>query len=175
MVALVPVFDMLIYPALAKFKLFTKLLTRMAVGLVFAIAAFCIAAVLESQMQSAWSDFNRPGQLRVVNLSPCNLTLTQPNFNFEMNVNAAMLGQNKFHNIPTEVSDKFFAQQDSALLTLAAQCPTGVIAPNQVIVSKENLPKSLIFYTNELNQVTVKDYWYNQKDYIIGSSQVFSI
>jgi len=49
---LVPIFDRLIYPCLAKWKILVKPLQRMTTGLYIAAVAFCISGILELSIQN---------------------------------------------------------------------------------------------------------------------------
>jgi dipeptide/tripeptide permease len=171
-VALVPVFDYILYPFLAKFNMFKNLLTRMAVGLVFAIAAFCIAAVLESQMQSVSAALNKPNQLRAINLSPCSLTIEQDKYNLDMR--ASEYFKNRFYDIPTGVSDKFFGPSVNATadLTVTAKCSDKTFT-SIVTIDNFNLPKNLIFYRGEgTDEINVADYEYYIEKQEIGSASI---
>ena len=72
-VIFVPIFDVAVYPLFEKIGLLKKQLQRIAIGLLFAVASFLIAALLEYLMQKESARLNPTEQLRILNLLPCNL------------------------------------------------------------------------------------------------------
>ena len=170
-VILVPLFDFVVYPLLAKINVLKNLLTRMALGLLFAIAAFAIAAVLESQMQAAFKDLNRPTQMRVMNFAPCSLNIEtlDPKFDFKMALEEPVFNKNKYFNIPTDKSDKFFnADTQYVDFHVTGTCKNNIDIDQEITITNKDLPKNLVFHL-DANKIQVSEFKYSTNQ-IIGES-----
>ena len=72
---LVPLFVTVIYPACKRCNLFTCEFKRFGLGFLIAILALLLTTILEIRMKNSSISLNLPNQLRIVNLSPCNLNI----------------------------------------------------------------------------------------------------
>lgn len=75
---LIPVFETVIYPSLARFNLLTKPLQRLTVGGILAAVAFLISGILQMQIESTYPVLPADGeaQLRFYNSLPCPVTVS---------------------------------------------------------------------------------------------------
>ncbi len=167
---LVPLFDVIIYPFFARFNLLKKQLQRMGVGLVFAIFSFILAAVLELQMQNTSAALNRPNQIRVLNLSPCDLNLV------DINKQEMRMDLEKYQplNLDKSYLDSMFKDSNQTKFNLKAKCASFNHSRSfQIVVNDHNLPKTIVFYlSSSENTIKAFDYAYNLKDQLVGSSQI---
>lgn len=162
-VFLVPFFDFVVYPLFAKINLLKRQLQRMCVGLLFAIAAFVIAAILESRMQAAFNAANPADQIRVLNLSPCQI---------QLDLNSSFVNMNQSTLTPIKIDQiAFGAEQNQTLVSVNAFCPGSVTLKGVLTVNKSNLPKNLLVY---LENDTIKsvEYGYDNRKNTIGYSLV---
>lgn len=166
-VFVVPLFDFVIYPLFAKINLLKRQLQRMSVGLVFGIAAFVIAGVLESRMQAAVSAANPSDQIRVLNLSPCQIQLDL-NTTF-VNMNVSTQTAIKIEQIASSFPTLDQTNQVDVLAN--AFCPNGVTIKGVINVSKSGLPKNLLIYV-ENGAIKSQAYGYDNKKSVIGFSLV---
>jgi hypothetical protein len=176
----VPIFDFLIYPAFAKINLFKRLLQRMAAGLVLVIISFAIAAVLEAQMQSASEAKNLDNQIKLINLSPCELNITLSDSSIFVLQKPAYLKNSAF-KIPKEQLDVMFKSSNSSIFDVR---PISCVNPSnsaqtinfpsfKVTIENKDLPKSLLIYYDEINSnLAPKQYAYNKNNQVIGKSQI---
>lgn len=160
-VFLVPLFDFVIYPLFAKINLLKRQLQRMCIGLLFGIAAFIIAAILESRMQAAVIAANPSDQIRIINLSPCQIQL-------DLNTSLVNIG---FSNQTSIKIDQFFfpADQNLTQVQINALCSNNSTIKNFITVSKSNLPKNLLIYLDK-EVIKLVEYRYNNKNSLIGYS-----
>ncbi len=75
-VLFVPLFDLVIYPLLAKCGFFKLQLQRMSAGMLLTVIAFLVSAFLEYQMDLSSERLNPLNRIRIVNTSPCRLDFT---------------------------------------------------------------------------------------------------
>ena len=157
---LVPVFDFAVYPLFAKFSLLKKKLQRIFGGLLFGIASFLVAAYLQYRMEVATAQLNPTQGVRVLNLSPCNLTLGQFDQNsnssrFLLHVHERVQARNFESNLNL---DNHFGQLNSQhpfILIIASSCRLSE-KNNELLLSSNssfrllpsNSPKTLIFFFN---------------------------
>lgn len=169
-VALVPLFDFVIYPLFSKFNLLNTQLQRMAIGLVFAIVAFCIAAVLESQMQARSAAFNPIDRIRIINLSPCNIELYSNDLESK-NGTFLSIHSNKPVNMPSYLVDMILNKNES-IFKLKSVCNNHSLSiENDLILIAHNMPKNVILYL-ENNRIKSIDYSYDITNQLIGSSEI---
>ncbi len=179
-VALVPLFDYVVYPFLSKFNLLKKQLQRMGIGLVLAILSFIIAAILELQMQNASAALNFPNQIRILNTSPCNITILNQNDELLLeNINMPDYLNNNAINIPKDTINKLFddigAKNQTAKIKIKYSCQNMLDDKTTLItITNQNLPKTLILYLNSTtNNIQTVDYSYETKsNKSIGTSQI---
>ena len=170
-IILVPLFDYVIYPLFAKVNLFKKQLSRMAVGFIFASLAFGIAAFLEFKMQEASSFLNRPNQINLINLSPCDLSIA----------NIADLSRSSYLNnravkLPKNIIDNLFQTGN----TTTFQIKVGICFDNSTnsaqtsfLINNNALPKSLIFYWDAATKnINFKENSYDIKNQVIGRAEI---
>jgi dipeptide/tripeptide permease len=74
-VTFIPILDKLFYPLMGKLKMLQSELPRISFGLFLVITSFLISAILQFEIQDQFSTFNPSSQIKMINLSPCNLTL----------------------------------------------------------------------------------------------------
>lgn len=163
-VLMVPFFDFVIYPLFAKINLMKRLLQRMCVGLVFGIAAFIIAAILESRMQIATATLNPTDQIRVLNLSPCELQLDLNTTLLNVHpVDQALIDTNQF---------MLFANgQNKTMVNVNAFCTGNITLSGTVMLSKSSLPNNLILFL-ENRRIMSMEYNYNNKMSKVGYSLI---
>lgn len=105
-IILVPIYDLIVYPLCAKIPLFKRLLQRMVAGYILVIISFLVAALLEYEMQKASEALNRPNQVRVLNLMPCDMSVYDE---FEMqkyaDISKSIYSDNKVINLPRNLID----------------------------------------------------------------------
>ena len=174
-----PIFDFVIYPLLAKINIFKRLLQRMAAGMFLIVCAFAISAVLESQMQSSSAAKNLKDQIKLINLSPCQLNITI-NDNIGFVLEKHNLKNNEF-KIPKEQLAAMFKDSNSTTFDIK---PSLCVSPsnNSININVSDLreqidnallPKSLLFYYNEnSNSLVLKQYSYLTTDQVIGKSEI---
>jgi dipeptide/tripeptide permease len=163
----VPIYNKFLYPFLAKYGLFKNYLHRMVVGLIFAIAAFFISALLESQMQSAFAHNNNPYDLKILNLSPCNLTVRSNDSTLNSSINSFVSNEpNRPFILPNGI------KVDQLELTFSGNCEMVQQNFNQkLVINSKNLPKTLIV-SHKNDQVTFDYLNYNFDSYPTGRSEV---
>ncbi|XP_054276764.1 peptide transporter family 1-like [Macrosteles quadrilineatus] len=76
----IPLFDIVIYPWLAKYRLLERPLQRFTVGGLLAAVAFAMSAVLECNLETTYPVLPSPGlaQLRIFNGLECDVAFTLP-------------------------------------------------------------------------------------------------
>lgn len=166
-VFMVPLFDFVIYPLCAKINFLKRPLQRMCVGLVFAILSFIIAAILESRMQTAVAHLNPSSQIRVINLSPCDLGLAANGSDYFLMVgesNQAVIDNNMINHL-------FSPIKNESLITVDSFCFGNVSFQNTFKLNNVGLPKTLILYLDN-NGIKAIDYSYNNRLSAVGSSLV---
>ena len=152
-ILLVPLFDIFIYPFLAKYGLLKKLLSRMIIGYVFTMGSFLVAALLEFNIQAAFSQFNQNGRVHLVNLSPCSLELNNStHLDFKM---------------PYELPQSLFNEQ----VELIAKC-NDIISSNLTFNFTSETVSNLVLITAQNNQVLINEHRYDMLDYKKGLSLV---
>ncbi|RNA38646.1 solute carrier family 15 member 1-like isoform X1 [Brachionus plicatilis] len=165
-VALVPLFDFVIYPFFSKFNILKKELHRMSIGLIFAILSFGIAALLESRMQATLKSLNPSNRIRLVNLSPCDITF------FDQDETLFYLAKSiKVIDMPEDKRKKI--DQKKSLLTNST-CLVGKEKfnfSNTLDISDLNASKNLFFYLSD-NMIKTLDILINQNNQVNGFSQI---
>lgn len=165
-VALVPLFDFVLYPLFSKYNILKKELHRMSVGLVFAILSFGIAALLESRMQASSKLLNPSNRVRLVNLSPCNITFYHQNEAL-LHLNES----NKIIDIPDNFQDKINNQNSFILNSTCSIGSKMFKISNLAHINGFNSPKNVFLYLND-STISSFDYSFNQNDQVIGFSQI---
>jgi hypothetical protein len=162
-VFLVPLFDFVIYPLFAKINLLKRPLQRMCVGLLFGIAAFIIAAILESRMQAAIGARNPTDRIRVLNLAPCDL---------QLDVNNSFINIRESQLALLDSNNLFAAQNQGIKLNVNAFCAGNQTFNSFLTISNTTqLPRNLLIYL-ENNQIKSSEYVYDNKNSVIGYSLV---
>lgn len=160
-VFMVPFFDFVVYPLFAKINLLKRQLQRMSVGLVFGIAAFVIAAVLESRMQAAVLAANPSDQIRVLNLSPCPI---------QLDLNTSLVNLDVSTQKPVHIEQIMFTSgQSQAAVSVSAFCSENVTLKGVFQVNKNGLPQNLLVFI-ENGQLMSDAYGYDNKKSVIGYS-----
>ena len=190
-VVLVPLYDMIIYPLFAKVGLLKRQLSRMNIGLLLAILAFLNSALLEWCMQSSHAAMNPPDLLKVLNLSPCNLTLSingAGDSTSDHNL-AFYIGESRYQNnfeakLPNELLAKLRDNSAARIpyFSLSGTCrSSGVHSAlhrmdnlSVAIGPMQNVPRTLVFYLNETSQSLASyEYTYDSKSATtIGKSEL---
>jgi dipeptide/tripeptide permease len=170
-ITLVPLFDYVIYPLFSKINLFKRQLQRMVVGFLFTGLAFGIAAFLEFKMQDSSILLNRPNQINLINLSPCDLNIE----------NIADLPKSSYLNnqvvkLPRNVIDSIFSNGNSTQFKINIKncfANSSSIAQRSLIINNNALPKSLIFYLDASSgNIDFKEYSYDIKNQVIGRAEI---
>ena len=142
------------------------------------VCAFAISAVLESQMQSSSAAKNLKDQIKLINLSPCQLNITI-NDNIGFVLEKPILKNNEF-KIPKEQLDAMFKNNIATFYIRPSLCVSpsnnsiNINVPNlSVQISNTLLPKSLLLYYNENSaNLVLKEYSYLTTDQVIGKSEI---
>ena len=149
----------------------------MGIGLILAILSFVIAAILELQMQNEFAKLNLPNQIKILNTSPCNITILN-NENDQVlldNMKKANYLNNNAINLPKDIIDKLFQDISQTEVKIKYSCDQFSDEKTDIItITNENLPKTLIFHLNSTtNKMQSLDYPYEtQNNKIIGKSQL---
>jgi hypothetical protein len=150
----------------------------MAAGMFLIVCAFAISAVLESQMQSSSAAKNLKDQIKLINLSPCQLNITI-NDNIGFVLEKPILKNNEF-KIPKEQLDAMFKDSRATFNIKPSLCVSpsdntiNINVPNLSIqIDNALLPKSLLFYYDEnIGILNLKQYSYQTTDQVIGKSEI---
>lgn len=176
-VCLVPVFDFVIYPLFAKINFLKNYLQRISVGLVFTIISFLISALLEYQMQQAFTSNNSPTKISLANLSPCQFQMSHSTETIEVLRSEYLKNfeqplPNSFTNDLTKTIN--FAEKAYQISGKCFLENNKEISFNKsIVVNNENLPKRLVFYFDyTIQQIDLLDYDYNLTPPEIGFSDI---
>lgn len=154
-----PLFDFVIYPLFSKIGLLKRQLQRIGLGLLFTILSFGVAAILEWQMQVKSLENNPIDQIKILNLSPCNLTLLENNSSIVLN------NPNYLNNAPYLFPTNHMNNQ--TVFEVLSSCKNTTIR-----ITHDGLPQVLLFYSNELNQLDYLSYKYDVSNQEVGFSQI---
>jgi dipeptide/tripeptide permease len=131
--ALIPIFNWIVYPILAKCNLLKKLLFRMTVGMLFCALAFVCSALLELQIQNNYKRNNINDRIQFVNLAPCEL-------NIATDASTVLISSNEKYQNPYSGSSNITAKCLNGLMdTLSIQ-----LTPNT-----DDYRNYYVFYNNE--------------------------
>ena len=170
-ITLVPLFDYVIYPLFSKINLFKKQLQRMVVGFLFTSLAFGIAAFLEFKMQEASILLNRPNQINLINLSPCDL-----NIESIADLPKSSYLNNQVVKLPRNVIDSMFQNGNSTQFQINIKncfANSSSLAQRSLTINNNALPKYLIFYLDESSgNIDFKEYSYDIKNQVIGRAEI---
>lgn len=181
---LVPLFVTVIYPACKRCNLFTCEFKRFGLGFLIAILALLLTTILEIRMKNSSISLNLPNQLRIVNLSPCNLNIIDSKTHnpILLEINRTSYLENKVYNIDAKIIDSIFAKSSQVKIDLYGECyqknhKTKHINQTGLLITNQNLPKTLILYLENnddnieltysyINKPEIKlfDYSYNSID-----------
>ena len=171
-IVLVPLFDYVIYPLFAKVNLFKRQLQRMAVGFIFTGAAFGIAAFLEHKMQGASLALNPANQIKLINLSPCDISIAS----------IAELPKSSYLNnqvvkLPSNIVDNLFKEGNNVtnfeINVSTCLNVTANVSQYTFLIGSNDLPKSIIFYLDEQSMnIKIQEFPYNKNDQVIGRAEI---
>ncbi len=148
-----PFFNFVVYPLFAKIGLLKRQLQRISLGMLFAILSFGIATILESQMQVKSLEYNPTNRIQIINLAPCQVSLSSVAENISIHLNEP----NYLNNKPFYYSAN--QNNNETIFDLMSDCANQT--NKRIRIDNLKLPKVLIIYTNDSNQ--------NQLDYFVYS------
>lgn len=179
-VAMVPFFDMLVYPAFKKVGLLQGLLQRMSVGMVLTILSFLVSAFLEHNMNLRTDEYNTIDKIKIINLTPCRFDMMMSEGNNE--VFPAKYLQNSEQVFPKSIVDELIQNANGGNFSemtfkIKGECnfqnASQVKIEQDIVINNLDLPKSVIFYFNKKeNNINIMDFGYNLKETEIGYSQI---
>lgn len=172
-IILIPLFDFVVYPLFAKINIFKSLLQRMFVGLCLAAFAFFISAFLEYKMQQALTVNNPVNNIRILNLLPCSMDVYDQNSTDPfVHISQVDYLNNRAVDLPKSLLNSI-SKEGSRQLSIKYSCSNGFNPQNEVLnVTSQNLPNTLLFYTNNNNQTLHMELPYNNENGKVGFSQV---
>ena len=180
-----------VYPWLDKRNLLKSQLQRIRLGLLIAVFSFFIVAALESCIQTRHESLNRPQQLRVVNLSPCHVTLTfndDDEHTYETSPLVELAPSSYLQNQAVDMPRAFVRQhlasettttRRQVTLKLSAHCAStnGDLNNERRIsqsltVDNRHLPKTLLVYRKNETHLDVFEYAFDVSDKRVGAAQI---
>ena len=137
----------------------------MSLGMLFAILSFGMATVLESQMQVKSFEYNPMNRIQILNLSPCQLSL-----------NSAAENKSFQLNEPSYLNNKAFyysanKNENETIFDLMSDC-ANLTSRIQIRIDHLNLPKVLVIYLDDSNQLDHFVYSYDINEQKVGFSEI---
>jgi solute carrier family 15 (oligopeptide transporter), member 1 len=173
---LIPLFDYVVYPLLAKLNLLKKLIHRISFGLFLTVISFIIASVLESQLQKIDHRLNLNDQIKIINLTPCHLNISDNNGTDILKLSNYKYSQNNVESLPQQSIEYLRTNQikNESSLTFNGACSNGASFKKQLItINLFDLPKTLIITWDPIGEVLKKtELPFNNKEKKVGESEV---